>query len=323
MQLLKRLSLLILIIICSCSAALSKEPGDSSVLSSPDSANNQNVMGTICATGVIFTKLDQKAEDIGCGSEGDLCVAGLDGKLYCYDFYRDTWESIPLNEEISGITRVDIDDDGRIYIVTECGIFFLDCNDTWVRLPGTAKDIGVGANFDVWKIGTDKEGLNYGVWKLFCECDCNCVCTRVCIRFRKLRFALCSPIVKRRCYWFRAEIRGVNVDVFPNGDAAVVAADGKVYIVDGHTFEYKLLDVKNTVFAVDVTVGNNGVLFVTASDYKIYKYNPVTKMWAHISSATEHALRICASAYDLPSYVSHSGWVYTSIRYDYLPCIEP
>ena len=310
MKLLRKLTLLIMLIFSWCSAASSK----SLSLTFPTT------------TLITFTDLDQKGLDIGCGSEGDICVAGLDGKLYCYDFYRDEWEEITLNEEIGSITRVDIDDDGRIYIVADCGTYFLDCNENWVRLPGSAKDIGVGANFDVWKIGSDKVGDNYGVWKLFCECDCNCICSRVCIRFRKLRFFVCTPIVKKRCHWFRAEVRGINVDVFPNGDAAVVDADGKVYIVDGQTFEYKLLEANNnpSIKAVDITVGNNGVLYITSVDKKIYKYNPATKLWEYIDKATVPALRICASAYDLPSYVSFpDNWIYTSVRPNYLPCIEP
>lgn len=276
----------------------------------------------------VFTKLNQQGLDIACGSEGDMCVAALDGTLQCYDFYRDEWEAIPLNEEISSISRVDIDDDGKILVVTDCAIYELLCDNTWNRLPGTAKDIGVGVNFDVWKIGTDLEGKNYGVWKLFCECDCNCTCSRVCLRFRKLSFMVCKPVLKRKCHWFRAEIRGINIDVFPNGDAAVVNADGNIFIVDAKTFEHKPLELKVipsiSVKAVDITVGNNGVIYVTGDDKKIYKYDPVNKDWIWISDATVDALRICASAFDLPTYVGSPGnWIYTSTRPGYLPCIEP
>ncbi len=289
-----------------------------------------------------------KALDIGCGSEGDVCAVGTDHLLYCYDFNNDKWDQIPLPEEITNVTAVDVDDDGKIYIVAECGIFFLDCNDKWVRLPGSGRDIGVGANFDVYKIGNDlgssgdndyiryignSTGSNetggnttngnshYGVWKLFCECDCNCICTRQCLRFRRFTFNVCE-VLKKKCYWFRAGVFGVAVDVFPNGDAAVVDKAGHIYIVNGLTFDVvQIADLPNNLNAIDVTVGNNGVLYVNASNGKIYSYNFGNNTYTLVTSVPSYNInsqRICASAYDLLWFVDNTSRVTTSARFGYI-----
>jgi len=270
---------------------------------------------------VTFTKMDFRGIDVGCGSEGDICAVGLDYQLYCYNFYLDTWDLMPLNDEITRVTRVDVDDFGRIYIIADCGIFTLDCYDKWVKLPGTGVDIGVGVNFDVWKIGGESIGKNWGVWKLFCECTCECKCERYCLRFRKIKYNVCEPIVRRRCYWFRADLYGVNVDVFPNGDAAVVNYDHKVFIVDSVTMLAKKLN--DSVKAVDVTVGNDGILYVTDIFNHIHKYIPSNNTWVKVTEATVDAFRLCAGPYNLITYVGKFSWIYTSTRYNYLPCIEP
>lgn len=277
-------------------------------------------------TFITFTKLDFAALDIGCGSEGDVCAVGVNKRLYCYDFVQDIWNLIPNNDEISDIIAVDVDDDGKIYIIAQCGIYYLDCFDKWIRLPGSGKDIGVGVNFDVWKIGTDKESAtsnNYGVWKLFCECDCNCICSRICLRFRKLSLNICEPVVRRRCYWFRAEVYGVAIDVNPNGDAAVVRADGKVFIVNGLTFESSELIATNPKIAVDVTFGNTGLLFITTASGEIYKFDVATKTWIKVTQATVPGSRICGTAFDHIFYTAKDSdinkqYVYTSARFEFI-----
>ena len=285
-------------------------------------------MGPPAVKYVIFTNTHFPALDIGCGSEGDVCAVGINSRLYCYDFPSDTWEIINTNEEILNITAVDVDDDGKIYIIAQCGIYTSTCFNQWVKLPGTGKDIGVGVNFDVWKIGTDASGYdkykkNYGVWKLFCECDCNCTCSRICLRFRKLNLNICEPLIRKRCFWTRVDIYGVAIDVFPNGDAAVVRESGDVYIVDGKTFEERKLFCHNYIKANDVTVGNNGVLYISDEHGAIWKFNFFKYMWELVKEATEKADRICASAYDILwytklDYFDYKKEVFTSARHDYL-----
>lgn len=313
---------ILLILLATFALAAQKEDVDvANKLSTTNTA-----VGTFFPTFVTFTKLDFAAFDVGCGSEGDVCAVGTNKRLYCYNFVEDKWDHIPGNDEISDIIAVDVDDDGKIYIVAICGIYYLDCHDKWIKLPGSGKDIGVGVNFEVWKVGNDKESEysnNYGIWKLFCECDCNCICSRICLRFRKLSFNVCDPVVRRKCHWFRAGVYGVAVDVHPNGSAAVVRADGSVYIVDGMTFESYKLESTNYVFAVDVTYGNTGRLYITALDGKIYKYDEKNKKWILVTEATVPGFRICGTAYDHIFYTAKNSdeskrYIYTSARFDYI-----
>lgn len=282
-----------------------------------------------------FTKLDFVAKEVGCGSEGDVCAVGINGELYCHNFVENKWEHIPLSEEISGIIAVDVDDEAKIYVLTKCASFVLDCKDQWNRLPGTGRDIGVGVNFEVWKIGNDKENPdntdpkkdNFGVWKLFCESDCNCICSRICLRFRKLTFNICEPVLKKKCHWFRAEVYGVAIDVHPNGNAAVVKADGSVWIVKASDFSSYKLDVKPSGKAVDITYSNNGVLYITLDNGHIWRYNedilPPGEKWTEVTQATVPGFRICGTAYDHIYYTAsdtdvNKQFIYTSTRFDYL-----
>lgn len=236
-----------------------------------------------------YINLGFPAMDIGVGSEGDACVIGLDNFVYCYDFMDDDWIRIQtLN--IDGVTRLDVDDDGNVYIVSPCGVYYLDCENRWIRLPGAATDIGVGVDFTVWKIGDDKilvqntgdtdKQTNYGVWKLICDCKCLCLCRRRCIRFRLRDYDPCSNDGKPpKCYWFRTDGYGINIDVFPNGDAVFTvktdsAAHTTLKTINHHGMyfrDYKCGTNDFGLFANDVTVGNTGVVYVTDSNSDVYK----------------------------------------------------
>ena len=238
-----------------------------------------------------FINLGFPAKDIGVGSEGDVCVVGTDGEVYCYDFMDDDWVRFQTRN-INGIQRLDVDGDGTIYIVSDCGIYYLDCENRWVQLPGTATDIGVGVDFTVWKIGTDKIEVNvdgdvttnYGVWKLICDCECLCICRRRCIRFRLRDYNPCPDgTTPPKCYWFRTDGYGINIDVFPNGDAiiavdlttsATALAHTTLKQVDHHGMYFRDYECGGNKFinyyANDVTVGNTGVVYVsTKSDLLI------------------------------------------------------
>lgn len=317
-----------ILLILLATVALAAQKDD--VVNADKLSTSDSAVGFFPPTFVTFTKLDFAAFDVGCGSEGDVCAIGTNKKLYCYNFVEDKWEQIPINDEISDLIAVDVDDEGKIYIVAVCGIYYFDCHHKWIKLPGSGKDIGVGVNFDVWKIGNDKESENshnYGVWKLFCECDCDCICTRICLRFRKLSFNICDPVIRRKCHWFRAGVYGVAVDVHPDGSAAVVREDGSVYIVDAMTFEVSpLKSLPLNVKAVDVTYGNTGRLYVTGSDGKIYKYKVDEQgnaEWVVVTEATVPGLRICGTAFDHIFYTAKDAdeskrFIYTSARHEYI-----
>lgn len=294
-----------------------------------------------------FINLNFPGLDIGVGSEGDVAVVGTDNQVYVYDVMNDSWVFMYTNDILS-INRLDVDSDGTIYVISLCGIYYLDCENHWVKLPGKGYDIGVGVGGDVWKTGDDqyviekdygpgfiqtslqtgktfpipppsekKKYINYGVWRLICECKCRCYCRRICIRFRK-RFY--DPCLKRRpciCYWFRVDGYGKNIDVFPNGDA-IISVDHydkketlKTVDFHGMYFQtYKCGDDKLDKNAGDVTVGNTGVVYVVDEDtgdvYKCHqgkewkKVNliPVTKYQTGYCTQSLRVERLSAGPYN-------------------------
>lgn len=303
-------------------AAAASSPSASASTTETAAASTAAEVVTV-VTKSTFVKLDFSAIDIGCGSEGDICAVGIDSILYCYDFMANNWIRFST-EEISDITRVDVDDDGTVYVIADCGIYYLDCFNRWIKLPGRGKDVGVGVNFDVYKIGLDEhicEGkTNYGIWKLFCDCTCKCDCTRICMRFRFQKIDFCIPSEIRKCFWFRVDGWGVNIDVFPNGEAVVVQANGDVHLVD---FAGSFRSLQNNKFtAVDVTVGNNGVIYASSTTGDIWKRldSSVSAKWELKDELKKRdAKRLCASAYDQIWYINKSDkHVYTGSRYKYV-----
>ena len=247
-----------------------------------------------------FINLGFPAIDIGVGSEGDVCVVSTDNYVYCYDFMEDDW-TLMATRDIEAINRLDVDDDGTVYVISPCGIYYLDCENRWVKLPGKGTDIGVGTDFTVWKLGDDVYNIkrtlicnytNYGVWKLICDCECLCICRRRCIRFRLRFYDPCPGARPPKCYWFRTDGYGINIDVFPNGDAAI-----SVYHWDRHYTTVKTVDHHGKYFrdykcgtsyfdktTGDITVGNTGVVYVVErgtgnNNGRVWKCDGQTQQW--------------------------------------------
>lgn len=244
--------------------------------------------------------------DIGCGGEGDMYGIGVQNDLHLYDFNNDIWNLVPLDENISNnLQRVDVDSDGTPFIVTLCGIYYPNCKNDWVKLPGSAKDIGVSVNDHIYMVGGEEVKnteitfgqkrervtlsqsindpkyrgkcitttyTNYGLWKLYCKSACNCFCERECIRFRPQSFKVVAPLgqIYRECFWFRVAGNGIAVDVLPNGNAVVARDQGGVWIYDlkdNNFFQLPIKDPNNSalVKAIDVTAASNGIIFVVSA----------------------------------------------------------
>lgn len=244
-----------------------------------------------------FINLGMIVNDLGVSSEGDCCVIGVDDAIYCYDMMDDEFIKVST-ESIRGLSRIDVNADGTIYVSSICGTYYLNCENQWIKLPGGTRDIGVGKDLTVWKIGNDIRKIrtrkttginchnpntfriNYGVWKLICSCKCLCLCRRQCIRFRVRDYDPCLKEKEPYCYWFRTDGYGRKIDVFPNGDAIFTVNHSSrshttlkwvnhhgMYMRDYKCGIYKM----NFAFANDVTVGNNGVVYVTLHGPGVYR----------------------------------------------------
>lgn len=61
--------------------------------------------------------------------------------------------------------RIAVGPGGNAWVVNKQDYVYRHDGKRWRRLPGRAKDIGVGANGQMWVIGTNREGGGFGVYK--------------------------------------------------------------------------------------------------------------------------------------------------------------
>ena len=209
-----------------------------------------------------------KAKDLGVNSQGDLYIVGLDGKLYKYEFLSDTWCLMEGDFDLTRINRVDVNWDGMPYVTTDIGdTFFLGCDHKWTRLPGCATDIGIGRGGEVYKTGCDKRKTGFGIYKLYCTCPKTC-CYKGCQNWKNsCRFSWTHKDDDRKCEWFRIEGNGIKIDVAPSGNPYTIDVTGTILQYDGTNWR----KVVTPTLAFDLTISNEGILFYTGQDGKIYK----------------------------------------------------
>ncbi len=254
-----------------------------------------------------------KAKDLGINSQGDLYAVSLDGKLYKYEFLIDTWDFMEGDFELTRINRVDVDWDGMPYVITDIGdTLFLGCDHKWTRLPGCATDIGIGRGGEVYKTGCDKRNNGYGIYRLHCNCPSNC-CYKGCLNWRKLgKFNWSFKSDDRKCEWFRINGNGVKIDVAPSGNPYVIDINGVIYQYDGTNWR----KVNTPALAFDLTISNEGILFFTGQDGKIYKQiSETSPIWANLIGEAD---AVTAGPFSQPWVIRNSDkCVLGSAKFDY------
>jgi len=201
-------------------------------------------------------------------TEGDIWAAGKDGYLYSYDLLSNKWYKAEGDFDLTNIVRVAVGYDGIPYVVTACGdMFYLSCDNKWVRLPGCGTDVAVGRNGEVFKIGCDERAGGFGIYRLFCKCGLKC-CDRGCKRYRhKYNYVSDYKGDDRKCYWFRIDGSGVRLDVSPYGYPFIVNNTGNILGYDGTDWH----DLHIGVQAHDIAISNEGAIFFTDKSNNIYR----------------------------------------------------
>jgi len=210
---------------------------------------------------------------------------------------------------MTNISRVDVDDDGTPYVITSCGkIYYLNCQNHWVMLPGCGTDIGVGRGNDVWKIGCDSRAGGYGIWKLFCKEKSKCSGERSCNRWRNNKYTITmGEGEKKKCYWYRIEGGAARIDVHPDGNPWVSTDAGYIYGYDSVNWHFI-----QGILAMDLTVSNEGMLFVAGSDNSIWSLENVDSMsWANINGS---AMAISAGPYSQPWIIGADKNAYSTSK---------
>jgi len=118
-----------------------------------------------------WTRLPGTAKDVGVSPDGQAWVIGTAKEGGGYGIYRwvgpagataARWQKVP-----GSAVRIAVGPGtGAAWVVNkQQRIFQYVNNSRWKLLPGRAKDIGVGANGQMWVIGTNSEGGGYGIYR--------------------------------------------------------------------------------------------------------------------------------------------------------------
>ena len=107
-------------------------------------------------------RLGEKAQDIGVGADGSTWIVGTSPVYGGYIIYR--WTANGYVRVDGGAVRIDVDANGRAWVVNSMNDIYRWLGDHWKRMPGKAVDIGIGANGSVFIIGTNRTAGGYGIY---------------------------------------------------------------------------------------------------------------------------------------------------------------
>ncbi|MFC1744725.1 tectonin domain-containing protein [Candidatus Riflebacteria bacterium] len=101
-----------------------------------------------------WKKLLGSATDIGCGGPGNgvTCVIGKDAKAGGYGIWRWTGSRLLNIPGAAGI-RIDVDQKGNPWVITNTNLIYAYDGKTWHLLPGKGKDISIGPGGNAWLLG--------------------------------------------------------------------------------------------------------------------------------------------------------------------------
>jgi hypothetical protein len=206
------------------------------------------------------------AQDIGIGKNGTIWATGTDGVIYRWNgslWQPMTGKSSPdavnnmkrqqmdldkpktaqqqqqvVTVAPSNASRIAVDPVGAPWVVTATGQVYKYNLATrgWELKPGTAKDIGIGANGTVWAIGFNSAGM-HEVYKWNGDA------------------------------WVTIPEAGgaIRVAVDTSGNAWIVNSANKIFRYNGSGWEPKPSP------AIDIAVGANGAIWCTGIDGKVYR----------------------------------------------------
>ncbi len=144
-----------------------------------------------------WDRIPGRANDIGIGADGSVWVLGTTERRGGYEVFRYSgigWQKV----QGTGV-RIDVDPYGTPWVINHDDQIFRLEQGYWNRLPGLAKDIGIGADGSVWVIGSNEREGGYGIytWTGF--------------------------------DWIRVRGSARQVSVGPDGNPWVVNRDGEIY----------------------------------------------------------------------------------------------
>ncbi|MCQ4575481.1 MAG: von Willebrand factor type A domain-containing protein [Candidatus Brocadiales bacterium] len=189
-----------------------------------------------------WQKLPGSAHNIGVGANGVVWIIGADPTDGGYGIYR--WNDIGWDSAGGGGIRIAVTPGGKSWVVNSRQEIFRRVGGSWRKLPGSAHDIGVGANGAVWIIGTDETDGGYGIYRW------------------------------NGSGWDGVDGGGVRIAVGPAGEPWIVNSRQEIFERAGDGWQ------KLPGSAHDIGVGANGAVWIIGTDttdggYGIHGWNGV------------------------------------------------
>jgi len=193
------------------------------------------------------TVVQAKASDVGVGADGSVYVVGDDSVSVTggYNIYK--VDSCGCRHKLPdvGAIRVAVSPQGVPWVVSKTNLIFRYNGDTkaWVQMPGTATDVGIGADGSVFIIGTEFatvtggniiEKWNGSGWNKMPDCA------------------------------------GVHIAVDPHGTPWVVNKSNIVFQYGGTYLWNPITGIDGN----DIGIGADGSVYVTGKDSTSATYNP-------------------------------------------------
>jgi len=257
---------------------------------------------------------ESNVSDVGIGAGGHLFLIKSDGKLYFLSSkgkIKSLIDVTPLGYEIR-LNKVAVDSFGTPFVIdVEGNILFLNTKNKWKRLPGCAKDIAVGINRILWKIGCDEREGGYGVWKLICT---SCEFRNKYLQpaylhiYSQQSFDYVDSLNKNiNRNWHRVEGYGQKVAVNSEGNPWVIRNNNEIYAYD--TNKWRLIP---GFLAEQISISNEGVLFGIGKNFSIGRLVcPKLGTWQILSGT---ASDISVGAYSIPFIINTNSNLQTLIK---------
>jgi len=228
-----------------------------------------------------ITVIDQAVSDVGVGADGSVFVIGTDSVSLTggYGIYKLVDGRLIKLPACAGI-RVAVDPHGMPWVVNKSHLIFR-YNGTlvWDQMPGTATDIGIGADGSVYAVGTQDVSPTGG--------------------YNIMKWNGTSWDTMPDC-------AGIHIAVAPNGIPWVV---NKSHIVFRYGGTY-LWDPLYGVDANDIGIGAEGSVYVTGKDSTSATYQPPvykfsSEQWSTVPGVS--GVSISVGPTGSPYYIDKSG----------------
>lgn len=183
----------------------------------------------------VWLQMPGASTDIGIGA-GTLWTIGTRAVQGGFGVYR--WDGKNWVDMKGAGVRIDVDNKGFAWIVTDKNEIWRYSNTGWTKLSGLAQDIGIGADGSVWVIGTATVNGGFEIFRW------------------------------NNGNWIKVPGGGIRIDVDPKGNAWVISNGGDVFRYVNNNW-LPAFGVK----AHDIGIGADGSVFVAAQDGSVHRWD--------------------------------------------------